>query len=81
MKNSNKEEKKDKDKKKEYPIPVEDIWQIMENKYKAIVIASKEARNIFEFHGDKGEKASIVALKKLIKGKINYEERSSGSNG
>jgi len=79
-----KDNSKDKGKKdtgKEYPIPIEDVWKIMENKYKAIVIASKEARNIFEIHGAKGDKASILALKKLTRGAIKYEERPSGSNG
>jgi len=69
-----------KDKDKEYPIPIEEIWKVIDNKYKAIVIASKEARNIFEIHGDKDGKASILALKKLTRGKIKYEERPSGSN-
>jgi len=83
MKDSNKEKEKDKDRKREkdYPIPIEDVWKVMENKYKAIVIASKDARNIFEFHGDKGDKASILALKNLIRGKLKYEEGPSGSNG
>ncbi len=55
---------------------VDDLWKVMPNKYKAIVIASKEARNIAREARDKGEKLplkpTILALERLIKGEIKW---------
>ncbi len=55
---------------------VDDLWTVMPNKYKAIVIASKEARKIAREAREKGEKLklkpTIMALERLIKGEIKW---------
>ncbi len=55
---------------------VDDLWKVMPNKYKAIVIASKEARRIAREARERGEKLpikpTILALEKLIRGEIKW---------
>ncbi len=60
-------------------VPIEKIWQKFENKYKAINIAALEARRIKD-EQNKGlidEKINPIyeAIKRLIKGKIKYQEK------
>jgi DNA-directed RNA polymerase subunit K/omega len=59
-------------------VPVEKIWERFKNKYKAINIASLEARRIKDEQA-KGlieEKSNpiFIAIRKLISGKIKYVE-------
>ncbi len=61
-------------KEREYYLPVEDIWNIEENKYKAIVVAIKEAKRIFQIGAQSPEKPVITALKRFVDGKIEYEK-------
>jgi len=57
-------------------ITVEDIWRRFNNKYFAIVLASREARKIArDIREDRlrtDEKPTMLALKKLINGEIKY---------
>jgi DNA-directed RNA polymerase subunit K/omega len=65
-------------KKREYYIPVEDIWKVCDNKYKAIVITAKAARTFFEEDSDTEEKPTIRAIKKFVNEELKYEENNSG---
>jgi len=59
-------------------LPIEKIWTKFENKYKAINIASLEARRLKEeqLKGlvDPNMQLIIEALKRLVSGKIRYKE-------
>ncbi len=59
---------------KEYFVPIEDLWNIMENKYKALVIIQKEARRIFQVNPQSADEAIIVAIKRFVDGEIEYEK-------
>lgn len=59
-------------------VPVEKIWHKFQNKYKAVNIASLEARKLKE-EQSKGlvdEKINPVleSIRKLLSGKIKYKE-------
>jgi len=59
-------------------VPVEKIWERFENKYKAINIASLEARRIKDAQAkgliEKKSNPIFIAIRKLLSGKINYVE-------
>lgn len=59
-------------------IPLQKICTIVDNKYKAIIIAAKEARRLNKLSKDKPDilsnKPTIIAIKKLLKGEIQYKE-------
>ncbi len=59
---------------REYYVPVEDVWNIMDNKYKALVIIEKEARRIFHINPQSDENPVILAMRRFINGEIEYEE-------
>lgn len=59
---------------KEYFVPIEDLWNIMENKYKALVIIQKEARRIFQVNPQSADESIIVAIKRFVDGEIEYEK-------
>ena len=59
---------------KEYFVPIEDLWNIMENKYKALVIIQREARRIFQVNPQSADEAIIVAIKRFVDGEIEYEK-------
>lgn len=59
-------------------IPIEKIWKHFENKYKAVNVASLEARRAKDAH-DKGLLDAKVnpifeAMRKLVAGKIRYTD-------
>lgn len=60
--------------KKEYNLPIEDVWGIEENKYKALVIIIKEARRIFHIGAQSPEKPVVTAMKRFVDGEIEYTE-------
>jgi DNA-directed RNA polymerase subunit K/omega len=59
-------------------VPVDKIWNHFENKYKAINVASLEARKIKDAQakGLMGPKVNPVfeAMRKLVAGKIRYTD-------
>jgi DNA-directed RNA polymerase subunit K/omega len=59
-------------------VPVEKIWQKFQNKYKAVNIASLEARKLKEEQGkglaDEKINPVLEAIKRLLTGKIKYTE-------
>lgn len=55
-------------------MPVEDIWDVENNKYKAIVVVTKEARRIFQIGSQSSEKPVIKALERFVNHEIEYEE-------
>ncbi|MGB7055098.1 MAG: DNA-directed RNA polymerase subunit omega [bacterium] len=59
-------------------IPIEKIWQKFKNKYKAVNIASLEARKLKEEQGkglvDEKINPVLEAIRKLLAGKIKYTE-------
>lgn len=59
---------------KEYFVPIEDLWNIIENKYKALVIIQKEARRIFQVNPQSADEAIIVAIKRFVDGEIEYKK-------
>ncbi len=58
--------------------PLQKISSVVNNKYKAIVIVAQEARRLNRLPKEKidalGDKLTIVAIKKLLKGEIQYKE-------
>lgn len=58
-------------------IPIEDVWKVADNKYQAIVLASKEARRINRAAKEGEEmdqKPTLLALKRLVGRKLNYQK-------
>lgn len=59
-------------------VSVEDILKVVDNKYKAIIIAAREARRLSKLEKeteDKSEhKPPIVALENLVKGKVKVKK-------
>ena len=59
-------------------VPVEKIWQKFQNKYKAVNIASLEARKIKDEQGkglaDEKINPVLESIKKLLSGKIKFTE-------
>ncbi len=57
---------------------VEDLWEIVPNKYEAIVVISKEARRIARMAREKGEKLemrpTLLAIKNFLDRKIKYRK-------
>lgn len=55
-------------------MPIEELTKFVPNKYRAIMIAAKEARRLNkipkEEREDKDSKVTSISLKKLITGKI-----------
>ena len=58
--------------------PLHKIVSVVDNKYKAIVLVAKEARRLNVLLKDKAdalsEKPTVVAIRKLLKGEIQYKE-------
>ena len=58
--------------------PLHKIVSVVDNKYKAIVLVAKEARRLnvlLKENADAlSEKPTVVAIRKLLKGKIQYKE-------
>ena len=69
-------------------ISIEEILKVVENKYKAIVIAAKEARRINVDKREKereeeekdGPKPVEKALLRFIKGELNFKEGEEKKN-
>ncbi len=62
-------------------IPIEDIWKVADNKYQAIVLASREARRINRVEKENeetGEKPTLLALKRLVGRELNYRKEKEG---
>jgi DNA-directed RNA polymerase subunit K/omega len=59
-------------------IPVEKIWHKFQNKYKAVNIASLEARRLKEEQGkglvDEKLNPILESMRKLLSGKIKFNE-------
>lgn len=59
-------------------VPVEKIWKKFQNKYKAVNIASLEARKLKEDQGkglvDEKINPVLESIRKLLSGKIKYTE-------
>ena len=59
-------------------IPIEKIWKRFQNKYKAVNVASLEARRLKELQGkglaDEKMNPVLEAMRKLLSGKINFSE-------
>lgn len=59
-------------------VPIEKIWEKFENKYKAINVASLEARKLrdAQIKGLDEDKFNPIfrAIRKMIAGKIRYRE-------
>jgi len=59
-------------------VPVEKIWQKFQNKYKAVNIASLEARKLKDEQGkglaDEKINPVLESIKKLLSGKIKFTE-------
>jgi DNA-directed RNA polymerase subunit K/omega len=59
-------------------VPVEKIWQKFQNKYKAVNIASLEARKLKDEQGkglaDEKINPVLESIRKLLSGKIKYTE-------
>ncbi|RKZ26661.1 DNA-directed RNA polymerase subunit omega [bacterium] len=57
-------------------IPVEKIWEVIENKYEAIMVAAKEARRLNQVDRERYKnsrtKPTLDALRKLVEKKIKY---------
>lgn len=63
-------------------VPLEDILMTVENRYKAIIVAAKEARRINQElrkePGEEGEavaKPTMEALRRVSEGLVKYHER------
>ncbi len=56
-------------------ITVEDIWERFPNKYEAIVIASRYARELARRKKKLDRKPVIIALEKLVRGEIRYRHK------
>lgn len=58
--------------------PLHKIVSVVDNKYKAIVLVAKEARRLnvlLKENADAlSEKPTVVAIRKLLKGEIQYKE-------
>ena len=58
--------------------PLHRIVSVVDNKYKAIVLVAKEARRLNLLLKEKpdalSEKPTVVAIRKLLKGEIQYKE-------
>jgi DNA-directed RNA polymerase subunit K/omega len=58
--------------------PLHKIVSVVDNKYKAIVLVAKEARRLNVLLRENAdalsEKPTVVAIKKLLKGEIQYKE-------
>jgi len=59
-------------------VPVEKIWQKFQNKYKAVNVASLEARKLKDEQGkglaDEKINPVLESIRKLLSGKIKYTE-------
>jgi DNA-directed RNA polymerase subunit K/omega len=59
-------------------VPIEKIWQKFKNKYKAVNVASLEARKLKEEQGkglaDEKINPVLESIRKLLAGKIKYTE-------
>ncbi len=58
-------------------ITVEDIWKVFPNKYEAIVVASRYARELAKRKVKLDRKPVIVALEKLVRGEIQFRHKKS----
>ncbi len=58
-------------------ITVEDIWKVFPNKYEAIVVASRYARELARHKIKLDRKPVIIALEKLVRGEIKYKHRKA----
>jgi len=58
--------------------PLDKISSVVDNKYKAIVVVAKEARRLNKLLREKGEtlseKPTIAAIRKLLRGELQYKE-------
>jgi len=58
-------------------VPVEKLWENFDNKYKAVNVASLEARRLKDMQtkglADTNLKPIFEALRKLVAGKIKYK--------
>ncbi len=54
--------------------PLEKIWETVDNRYFAVIIAAREARRINKASKEdqKDEKPTLLALRKLIRGDIAH---------
>jgi DNA-directed RNA polymerase subunit K/omega len=59
-------------------VPVEKIWQKFQNKYKAVNIASLEARKLKDEQGkglaDEKINPVLESIRRLLSGKIKFSE-------
>ncbi|MCK4940881.1 hypothetical protein KAS45_02200 [candidate division WOR-3 bacterium] len=59
-------------------VPIEKIWRRFQNKYKAIHVASLEARRLKEEQGkglaDEKLNPILESMRKLLSGKIKFNE-------
>ncbi len=60
--------------KREYLVPTEDIWTVMDNKYKAVVIIAKEAKRISQFSAQSPEHSLATSAERFLNKDIEYEE-------
>ncbi|PIS26602.1 MAG: hypothetical protein COT45_00625 [bacterium (Candidatus Stahlbacteria) CG08_land_8_20_14_0_20_40_26] len=58
----------------EYILPIEGIWNIMDNKYKALVVIGKEARRIFQVNPQSSDNPVVLAIQRFVNGEIVHEE-------
>jgi len=58
----------------DYILPIEGIWNIMDNKYKALVIIGKEARRIFQVNPQSNDNPVVLAIQRFVNGEIAHEE-------
>lgn len=58
----------------EYILPIEGIWNIMDNKYKALVVIGKEARRIFQVNPQGRDNPVVLAIQRFVNGEIEHEE-------
>jgi DNA-directed RNA polymerase omega subunit len=59
--------------------PLDKLFSVVDNKYKAIVVVAKEARRLNKSLKEKGgdalsEKPTITAIRKLLGGELQYKE-------
>jgi DNA-directed RNA polymerase subunit K/omega len=59
-------------------VPIEKIWHKFQNKYKAVIVASLEARKLKDEQGkglaDEKINPILESIKRLLGGKIKYTE-------
>ncbi|RKZ01072.1 MAG: DNA-directed RNA polymerase subunit omega [Candidatus Hydrothermota bacterium] len=65
-------------------VEMKEIWNRYKNKYEAIVVASRYARELSRRKVKLERKPIVIALRKLVKGEIEYwykteKKRSEGA--